>query len=221
MEFQQIVLNIALQIPGLLFGVVLHEAAHAWMADRFGDPTGRELGRMTLNPAVHIDPLGTIIFPLIGAIFGGIMFGWARPVPVNSRYFKNIRKAVFWVSFAGPLSNILFAFFASFFLGIWITKVPQDFYFYEQFAQVVKQAVVINMVLGVFNLIPFPPLDGSKMVSSFLSYNALQKYEQLANYTFLFFIVLMFSGALGYIIAPALGAANMVMQLSLRFWSGF
>jgi len=203
-DINTIILNLSTQLPGFLLAIVIHEAAHAYAAYRFGDHTSKQLGRLTLNPTAHIDPIGTILFPMIGIIFGSIMFGWAKPVPIDPRHFKNIRKATFWVSFAGPLANILLSIIMAFAVAIVVTKVSPTFYLFEQARDILLQAVYINIVLAVFNLLPFPPLDGSKMVESFLSYETARRYEELGRYSFIFFIVLMMTNFFSYIIRPFL-----------------
>jgi|SRR5690606_23447771 len=216
MDISGFISNLAIGLPGFLMAIVFHEAAHAWMATRFGDNTARSLGRLSLNPAVHYDPVGTVIFPLIGALMGGIMFGWAKPVPVDPRQFKNVKAGIFWVSFAGPLANIILAIICAFGFAIMVTQVPQDFVFHAQFTEMLRLAVMINIVIAVFNLIPFPPLDGSKMVSTFLDYNAARKYEELQRYSFLFIFVLWFTPILHYVMTPALIAGTGLVNVFIR-----
>jgi Zn-dependent protease len=211
MDFSSIILNVATGAPGFLLAIVCHEAAHAYMAYRFGDNTAKMHGRLTLNPMAHIDIFGTVVFPLIGAMLGGVMFGWAKPVPIDVRSFKNIRKGVFWVSFAGPLTNIILGILSAFMLVFMVTKVPVDFFLFKPFVSMAKTSVYINFILAVFNLIPFPPLDGSKMVTSFLDYNAMRRYEGLARYSLVFFLILMFTNAFRYILAPAFMAADFLI----------
>ena len=216
MDISGFISNLAIGLPGFLMAIVFHEAAHAWMAMRFGDYTARSLGRLSLNPAVHYDPVGTVIFPLIGALMGGIMFGWAKPVPVDPRQFKNVKAGIFWVSFAGPLANIILAIICAFGFALMVTQVPQDFLFHSQFTEMLRLAVMINIVIAVFNLIPFPPLDGSKMVSTFLDYNAARKYEELQRYSFLFIFVLWFTPILRIVMTPALVAGNGLVNVFIR-----
>jgi len=203
-----LILRILVSIPGFLFAVVCHEWAHAYVAYKFGDDTAKRHGRLSLNPMAHIDWLGTVILPLILAFIGGMMFGWAKPVPVDARGFKDIRKSIFWVSFAGPLANIIVAVIVCFLLACMVTFVPRDFYLFEPFILILTSAMQINIVLAIFNLIPFPPLDGSKMISAFMDYNTLRKYETLTTYSFPIMIVLMWTGALGYIIGPFILLGN-------------
>ena len=216
---EDIIYRIATALPGFLFAIVCHEAAHAWMAKRFGDTTGEQLGRLSLNPAVHYDPIGTILFPLIGAVLGGTMFGWAKPVPVDTRRFKNIRSGIFWTSFAGPLANIILMVLSAILLALIVTKVPADFTYYKIFSDVLRSAVIINVLLAVFNLIPFPPLDGSKMVTSMLDYNQARQYEELQRYSFVFLIILIMTPILQWIMAPALMVSDIIVNVFIHIFA--
>lgn len=224
-DLNAIVLNIAQSLPGFLLAIVVHEASHAWMADRFGDPTAKNQGRLTLNPAAHYDPWGTIFFPLLAAMTNFAMIGWARPVPVEVRNFKNIRSGIFWVSFAGPLSNLILGTLSALALAIIATKVPSDWEFYTIAIKMLRFSVFINFILAFFNLIPLPPLDGSKMVSSFLRGRALYRYESIAQYTpviFIGVIALSFMGihTLGYVLLPAQYIANFLMFSFVGLFGG-
>jgi Zn-dependent protease len=125
-DLNSILFNIAQSLPGFLMAIVVHEAAHAWMANKFGDPTAKNEGRLTLNPAAHYDPWGTIFFPLLAAFTNFAMIGWARPVPIEVRNFKKIRTGIFWVSFAGPLSNLILGTVSSLILGLIATQTSPD-----------------------------------------------------------------------------------------------
>lgn len=150
-----------LSIIILIFSVILHEVAHGYMAEVFGDPTARLQGRLTLNPLKHIDPVGSIIVPLITSL-AGFTFGWAKPVPFNPYNLRNRRWGEFWIAAAGPLSNMLLAVIFGMILRFSGVIVPSPF------AEVCIYIVIINIVLAVFNLIPVPPLDGSKLFLAFL-----------------------------------------------------
>ncbi len=210
---EQFFSNLSIQLPGLLFAIVFHEWSHAYVATKFGDNTAKAQGRLSLNPAVHLDPLGTVLFPLVALMMGGFMFGWARPVPIDARNFRNIKRAVFWVSFSGPGSNLLLAIISAFCHALLRAQMDPSFIFYRQLIDIFDYSLVINLVLAVFNFIPFPPLDGSKMVSSFLGPSALIKYEGLARYSFPFFLLLMFTGALAYVFNPVLAAGRQLQAL--------
>ncbi len=220
-----ILFNIAQSVPGFLLAIVVHEASHAWMANRFGDPTAKNEGRLTLNPAVHYDPWGTIFFPLMAAFTGFAIIGWAKPVPIETRNFRKLRPGLFWVSFAGPLSNLILGTLSALILAIVATKVSSDWEFYSILIRMLRFSVFINFILAFFNLIPLPPLDGSKMVSSFLRGRTLMRYEELARYTPVFFIVvlglsLMGIHTIGYLLMPAQMLANYMMFAFLGFFGG-
>ena len=149
-----IILRIVTIFPALLIALVLHEYAHAWMARRYGDLTASWSGRLTLNPVAHIDPLGTIVFPLVGIALGGFIFGWAKPVPIDPSRFRHFRKGLFWVAFAGPLANIVLGFIFGFVFVCFASFVPESFGFYRPFHSMLIALVQINFVLAIFNLLP-------------------------------------------------------------------
>lgn len=215
-DINGILFNIAQSLPGFLLAIVAHEAAHAWMANKFGDPTAKNEGRLTLNPAAHYDPFGTILFPIIAAVTNLPMIGWAKPVPIVTRNFKKIRQGIFWVSFAGILANMIIALVSAIIFALIITKVSSDWGYYSISLQMLRYSITINVLLAFFNLIPIPPLDGSKMVSIFLKGETLRKYESIENYSQMIFIgilLLSFLGihTIGYILQPAFALANSIM----------
>lgn len=212
-DIQGFIFNLAQSLPGFLLAIVVHEYAHGFMAKKFGDDTAEREGRLTLNPVAHFDPFGSLIFPLICVSLGGAVFGWAKPVPVDVRRFKNFRKGVFWVSFAGPLSNFILGTASAFLFAVVATTMDQGFTYYEIVLRMLKYSILINFVLGTFNLIPLPPLDGSRMVASFLQGNALRKYEELARFTpFIFLGIFALSmmgfSTLGRVIMPVVDFGN-------------
>lgn len=213
---EKMIYHLATSLPGFLLAIVFHEWAHGYVALKFGDPTAKNQGRLSFNPAVHYDLMGTIIFPLIGIAMGGVIFGWAKPVPVDPRHFKNYKSGVFWVSFAGPIANVILAVVFSFGLAFMVTQIPGNFSLYGPFRDMLQKGILINLVLAVFNLIPFPPLDGAKMVSTFLDYNQARKYEELQRFTFLFFILLWTTPILSYIFRPVMLAGNGLINLFIR-----
>ena len=224
-DYRSIFFDIAQSLPGFLLAIVVHEAAHAWMANKFGDPTAKNAGRLTLNPAAHYDPWGTIFFPLVATMMNSAMIGWARPVPVEVRNFKNMRSGIFWVSFAGPLSNLILGTLSAIIFAIMMTKVDPMWAYYGIFLRMLQYSIFINFILAFFNLLPLPPLDGSKMVSSFLKGNALRKYEEFARFTPLIFIgvmLLSFMGieTIGYLLRPAQMLANSMLQGLVAFFGG-
>ena len=172
----------------LLYSVILHEVAHGWVAHLFGDDTAIRQGRLTLNPASHVDPLGTLMLFLVG-------FGWARPVPVNYYSFSNARFGLFCVALAGCLTNILIATIALILIQFRVVNTGSVFY------AMLPIVVKINIILGAFNLIPIPPLDGSKILMSFLPYKAQLSLAKLEPYGFFILIFLLFTGLLNPVIA--------------------
>lgn len=214
-DLVEILRNICIFMPAFLFVLVIHEFSHAWMARRFGDNTSEWSGRLTLNPYAHIDPIGTILFPIMSIALGlHIFFGWAKPVPINPRLFSNYRKGLFWVAFAGPLSNIIGGFLTAFFLVAFMAYVPRDFVFYAGAQAILESCLVLNFSLAIFNLIPVPPLDGSNIVLSLLSYNASRKFMEIQQYANILLLVLLFSGALNVIRIPILILVNLSLNLA-------
>lgn len=223
MDVQKIFFTIAQCAPGFLLAIIIHEYAHGRVAKMFGDDTAEREGRLSFNPSVHVDPMGTVIFPLIGVVMGWSVIGWAKPVPVSTRNFsrETMRKAVFWVSFAGPLSNFILGVISAFLFAICAIFIPQDFSFYNQFLYMLQYSVFINFLLGAFNIIPFPPLDGSRMVSSFLKGETLRKYESLAQYAPMVILAVFGLSMLGiptlhYVIGPFIKFGNDLPMFFLK-----
>jgi Zn-dependent protease len=185
--------RLLLQLPALLVAVTVHELAHALVADRLGDPTARRLGRLTLNPLPHIDPMGAICLVLAG-------FGWAKPVPVDARNFRHPVRDMFWVAVAGPIANFLAA-FGAIVVYLWLRPagiVPAP-------AMVALGAVfTLNLALGIFNLIPLPPLDGGHFLPYLLPASAAGFLRMLERYGMLILLVLVFTGATGRIVRPVM-----------------
>ena len=171
----------------LLFSLCVHEFAHAWAANMCGDDTARLLGRMSLNPIVHIDPLGTVIVPLLAMVTGFPFFGWAKPVPVNPGRFHNYRRDDIIVSLSGIISNLLLAIIAA--TTIRVIVAAGLFGVARPLLSVLEYMMVVNVVLAVFNLIPIPPLDGSHVLFHYLPPDAALQFRRLERYGFM---VLMF-----------------------------
>lgn len=197
--------NTIVSIPAIMMAVILHEYAHGWMAYKVGDATAKEEGRLTLNPIPHIDPLGTIILPGLLILIGSpILFGWAKPVPINPMRFKDLRVGTFLVSIAGICMNIMLATFFGLFIRL-IDAGYLDFmgsFVLEPLLIFSAQAVLINLVLAFFNAVPIPPLDGSRALMSFFSLKYWEVFYRIETYGFLIITVLIFTGVIGRIIFP-------------------
>jgi Zn-dependent protease len=180
----------------LLISLTIHEAAHAWTADKLGDPTARVLGRVSLNPLVHIDWIGTVALPLIAAFSGLPLIGWAKPVPVNTRNLREPRRDFMLVAAAGPISNLLQAVIWA--IAIRVLAVNPD----HAALGFLQEAVLINLLLTFFNLIPIPPLDGGNVLLGLLPPQLAAPYSQLRQYGFLLLYALMFTGVASALIMP-------------------
>ena len=182
----------------LLISLTIHEAAHAWTADKLGDPTARMLGRVSLNPLVHIDWIGTVLLPIIAAVSGLPLIGWAKPVPVNMNNLREPRRDFMIIAAAGPISNMLQACAAAVVLRAVFTPGAEP----TPVVSVLTNAIVINLLLAFFNLIPVPPLDGGNVMLGLLPPNLAGAYSQLRNYGFVILYLLMFTGAASAFIMP-------------------
>lgn len=211
-SFAERIQMVSVQMFPFLMAVVFHEYAHGYVANRWGDTTAKDQGRLTLNPLPHLDPIGTILFPLINMLSGmNLLFGWARPVPIDPRRFRKYRPGLFWVSLAGPAMNVLLAIASAAVLCAMIKWLDKDFYFFDPFVLMAQVSVTLNFALAIFNLIPLPPLDGSKIVESFLSLQATRKYESLARYSFFILMAMMLTGAFSILRYPILFCSNLTL----------
>jgi Zn-dependent protease len=190
----------------LLFSLTVHEAAHAWSADRLGDSTARMLGRVSLNPVVHVDPIGTILFPLIALLTNLPLIGWAKPVPVNMRNLHgNWRQKFMAIAAAGPASNVVIAIAAALALrvvGLGDLEFTPAGAATSQLTSFLETAVIVNILLAVFNMVPVPPLDGGNVLSGLLRGTAAETFDRLRPYGFMILYGLMFTGTLTTIITP-------------------
>ena len=203
--------NLLFRIPALLLAITFHEFAHGFIAYKLGDSTAKSQGRLTLNPLVHLDPLGALALLLVG-------FGWAKPVPVNPMYFKGDRhRGMFLVGLAGPIMNFLLAFFIMLVLSVYrpLFSVPY-------LADILYTAFMYNIFLGVFNLLPVPPLDGSRVLSYLLPANARYTYNSLEQYGPLLLMLLIFLpfNFLGKILYPMANLAGNIIFAVVGFLTG-
>jgi Zn-dependent protease len=199
---------LVLMVPGFLVAVTVHEVAHAWVADRFGDPTARLAGRLTLNPLPHIDPLGALAFVLAG-------FGWARPVPVNARNLRHPMRDMALVAIAGPLSNFLTA-FVGLVLLVLTSRLLEAPFVARPVAGMLQFVYKFNLGLGIFNLIPLPPLDGGHFLPYFVPRRSWPLLARLEQYGPILLLLLVFSGATRYFMEPVLGLVNFLYLSVLR-----
>jgi len=212
-------LSIIVSLFVLLFAITIHEASHGWAAEKMGDPTAAAMGRVSLNPIAHIDPIGTVLLPLVLVIAGAPAFGWAKPVPVNPFNLKHPRRDNLWISLAGPAANLTAAAAAMIsllalkalspgitgFLRTFLIQkegFSRGFFPLEGLALILFYGVLINTYLAVFNLIPVPPLDGSGILAGLLSERAAQRYERLRPFGFIIVIMLIYLGFLDIITRP-------------------
>lgn len=188
----------------LLFSLTIHEMAHAWTADRLGDPTARLRGRVSLNPLVHADPIGTVLFPLLALISGFPLIGWAKPVPVDVRNLRRGRRDFVLVAAAGPSSNLVMAVAAAILLQLTpVTPVTLgEPNVTAPLASLFSLAMQINVLLAIFNMIPIPPLDGGNVLSGLLPEWLAIVFNRIRPYGFLLLYVLMFAGGFDYLVGP-------------------
>ena len=193
MDISSILIGFAIVIVAL----TIHEAAHAWTADKLGDPTARLLGRVSLNPIVHIDPIGTVLLPLLAMFSGLPILGWAKPVPVNISRLRHHRRDFMIVAAAGPVSNLLQAFIIA---GVF--RMLYDPSASDLLPAILKYAVTTNLILAFFNLIPIPPLDGGNVLAGLVPENAARVIDQVRQFGFIALYALMLSGILTELIMP-------------------
>jgi len=201
--------TIAVYALPVVFAITLHEAAHGYVAKHFGDLTAYAAGRVSLNPLRHIDPVGTVVLPLVllavSKLFGGggILFGWAKPVPVNFANLRRPKRDMLWVAAAGPAANLLMALFWTLMVKLGLGMAGN--YFALPLALMGAAGVFINVIIMVLNLLPLPPLDGGRIMVSLLPHRLAYQFARIEPYGFIILIVLLFSGALGFVMWPLIG----------------
>jgi Zn-dependent protease len=203
-----IISQIALLIVPVLFSITIHEVCHGYLAYLFGDPTAKNAGRLTLNPIKHIDPVGLLVLFITG--IAGMAIGWAKPVPVDPRYFKKPRINMMWVSLAGPLSNFVLAVVTAFIYRQFGGFLLQSFFY--PLVIMAEYMVMINVGLAVFNLIPIHPLDGSHIMEGLLPLRAAYAYSKLQPYGFIILLMLIFTRAVNVVIFPIISAILYILM---------
>jgi Zn-dependent protease len=200
MQIDQLIQTISLAAIPILFAITLHEAAHGYVARHFGDMTAYQQGRISLNPLRHIDPVGTILLPLLTLVVGGVLFGWAKPVPVNFAALRHPKKDMLWVALAGPASNLFMALcWALLYKLAWLNA---ENYYAEPLMGMAEWGIKINAVLLVLNLLPLPPLDGGRVLVSLLPYRQAFQVSKIEPYGMFILIFLAITPVLGWVLMP-------------------
>jgi Zn-dependent protease len=200
-------MEILISLAIFFSAVICHEFAHAWVANRLGDPTAKARGRLTLNPLAHIDPFGTIILPMTLILTKApVLFGWAKPVPINFANLGNPKKDMIWVGFAGPGANLIMAFACSLILKF--SAILPDIV-----NMTLLKFLIVNVVLAVFNLIPIPPLDGSRILMGLAPLQLARQISRIEPYGFIMLFALLYMGLFDKIVWPA---ASLIMAFLLR-----
>ncbi len=200
---QQLITNILMWIVPLSLAIILHEVAHGWMANKLGDPTAKNLGRLTLNPISHIDPIGTLLVPGMLMLSGSpFLFGWAKPVPVMFNRLRNPRTDMIWVALAGPGANLLMVIFWAIMAKIFIATIALDSSSFQFLIGVAQKGVIINLVLMIFNLLPMLPLDGGRVLHGLLPRELGDKFAITERYGMLIVVGLLATGLISKIISP-------------------
>ena len=202
LDYGLLIQRIAILALPIIFAVTLHEIAHGWVANKLGDPTARLMGRLTLNPLAHIDPFGTIILPLL-LVFSsaGLLFGYAKPVPVNSRNLRNPKRDMIWVAAAGPATNLLLATVSALLFRLLITFALSEkgieAFLLIPLKEMMKASVQINILLAVINFVPIPPADGGRIAVGVLPRHLAEPYSRVEPYGMLLLMVLIFFDPFG------------------------
>jgi Zn-dependent protease len=215
MQIDQLIQTIALAAIPVLFAITLHEAAHGYVARHFGDMTAAQAGRISLNPMRHIDPFGTVILPLLTLWMGGILFGWAKPVPVNFAALRNPKKDMLWVAIAGPASNLVMAMGWALIYKMGL-MFPEN-YFADPLLGMAQIGMQINVVLMVLNLLPLPPLDGGRVAVSLLPHRQAFQLAKIEPYGMFILIFLAITPVLSLILSPLIGLVFSLLSFIFGF----
>jgi len=201
MDINHTIQQIILLAPPFLLALTFHELAHGYVAWRLGDPTAKNAGRLTMNPLKHLDPLGVIAFVIM-------KIGWAKPVPVDPRYFKDPQKGMLLVALAGPAANVLLAIISALLLQVVVRLPAIPMFILQPLAGMLVASVWINIMLAVFNFLPIPPLDGSKVLMGILPTETARKYAQIEPFGFIILLALFYTGIIPRVIGPIINFAN-------------
>lgn len=200
-DFNALMRQLIIQVPPLLFALTFHELAHGYVAYRLGDPTAKNAGRLTMNPLKHLDPLGVLAFIIM-------KIGWAKPVPVDPRYFKNPQKDMLLVALAGPAANLVLAIASALLARALVMLNLLPMFVLQPAVGMLVASVWINIMLAVFNCLPIPPLDGSKVLMGLLPFEAARSYAKLEPFGFLLLLALFYTGIISKIIMPIIHFSN-------------
>ncbi|HEV7929789.1 MAG TPA: site-2 protease family protein [Nitrosospira sp.] len=206
-----IIQNVAIYALPVIFAITLHEAAHGYVAKHFGDMTAYAQGRVSLNPVRHIDPLGTILLPLLTLLLGGILFGWAKPVPVDFSALRRPKQDMLWVALAGPAANLFMALLWAFVIKLGLALSETDLA--RPMVLMGEAGIKINVILMVLNLLPLPPLDGGRIAVSLLPHRLANSFARIEPYGFMILLLLLMTGVLGAIIGPFIALTIQLVAL--------
>ena len=206
-----IIQNVAIYALPVIFAITLHEAAHGYVAKHFGDLTAYTQGRISLNPIRHIDPVGTILLPVLTLLLGGILFGWAKPVPVNFAALRRPKQDMLWVALAGPGANLFMALLWALVIKLGLSLPQNDLA--RPMILMGEAGIKINVILMVLNLLPLPPLDGGRIAASLLPHRIAHIFAKIEPYGFMILLFLLITGVLGAIIGPFIGITIQMIVL--------
>ncbi len=215
MQIVNVLQDIAVWALPTLFAITVHEVAHGWVARRLGDPTAEMLGRLTLNPVKHIDPMGTVVIPLVLLVFGGFVFGWAKPVPVAADNLRDPRRDMAFVAAAGPLANLVMALLWALVMKVGVMLgTTQLTWLGTSMVYMGFAGISINLVLMVLNLLPVPPLDGGRVLTGVLPDRMAWQLAKIEPYGFMIVFALLLTGLLGRVLGPIVyGLRSLLMGL--------